>query len=127
MKISNINNYLNNIVADEKVGIKLVCLTGDEHMSVFAIELAKGQYIPAHYHKKNIETYFILEGQGTVSTGTINNENVLWNTETKVNTGDCFTIYPGEVHEFKNSSEKTLRILATAPLSHSKDDRYFIE
>ena len=127
MKISNINNYLNNIVADEKVGIKLVCLSGDEHMSVFAIELAKGQYIPAHYHKKNIETYFILEGQGTVSTGTINNENVLWNTETKVNTGDCFTIYPKEVHKIKNISEKTLRILATAPLSHSKDDRYFIE
>lgn len=127
MKISNINNCLTNLVADEKVGVKLAYLAGDETVSVFAIELAKGQYIPAHYHKKNIETYFILEGQGTVSTGTINNENVLWNTETKVNTGDCFTIYPGEVHKFKNISEKTLRILATAPLSHSKDDRYFIE
>lgn len=127
MKISNIKNCLNNIVADEKVGVKLAYLTGDENMSVFAIELTKGQYIPAHYHKENIETYFIMEGQGMVITGTIKNENVLWNTETEVNTGDCFTIYPGEVHEFKNISEKTLRILAAAPLSHSQGDRYFIE
>jgi len=127
MKISNINNCLNNIVADEKVGVKLAFLNGDENVSVFAIELAKGQYIPAHYHKEDIETYFIMEGQGMIHTGTINNENVLWNTVTEVNTGDCFTIYPGEVHELKNISEKTLRLLATAPLSHTLDDRYFIE
>lgn len=126
MKISNIDNNLNNIVMDEKVGVKLAYLTGDENMSVFAIELAEGQYIPAHYHKEDIETYFILDGQGMVHIGTIKNENVLWNSGVKVNTGDCFTIYPGEVHGFKNISQKTLRILATAPLSHSRDDRYFI-
>lgn len=111
---------------DKKVGIKLVHLTGDEMMSVFAIELAKGQHIPAHYHKKDIETYFILEGQGQVRKGTMINENVSWNTDIIVNEGDCFTIYPGEVHAFTNISEKTLRILGTAPLSHSKYDRYFI-
>jgi quercetin dioxygenase-like cupin family protein len=127
MKISNINTCLNNIASDEKAGVKLAHLTGDEKMSVFAIELAKGQYIPAHYHKEDIETYFILEGQGIVHIGTIKNGNVLWNAEIEVNTGDSFTIYPGEVHELKNISEKTLRILGTAPLSHSRDDRYFIE
>lgn len=75
------------------------------------IVLAKGQFIPAHYHKEDIETYFILEGQGIVSTGTIEDEDVVWNTEKEVNTGDCFTIYPREVHGFKNISEKTLRII----------------
>ena len=54
-------------------------------------------------------------------------EDILWNDDQQVNTGDCFTIYPGEIHGFKNISEETLRIIATAPLSHSKDDRYFIE
>lgn len=126
MKISNINNCLNNIETDEKVGVKIVHLTGDEKMSVFAIELARGQSIPAHYHKEDIETYFILDGQGLVHKGTMINENVRWNTAVQVNEGDCFTIYPGEVHEFKNISEKTLRVLGTAPLSHSKNDRYFI-
>lgn len=127
MKVSNINNALNSITTDEKVGVKLALLTGNEKMSVFAIELGKGQFIPTHYHKTDIETYFILNGQGIVYSGTIENENILWNDDQQVNTGDCFTIYPGEIHGFKNISEETLRILATAPLSHSKDDRYFIE
>jgi quercetin dioxygenase-like cupin family protein len=126
MKISNINNCLNDITTDEKVGVKLALLTGDEKMSVFAIELAKGQYIPAHYHKEDIETYFILDGIGIVHTGALKNEDVIWNTEIEVKAGDCFTIYPGEVHAFKNISDKALRILGTAPLSHTKDDRYFI-
>ena len=126
MKISNINSCLKNIETDQKVGIKLVYLTGDEKMSVFAIELAKGLHIPAHYHKNDIETYFILEGQGIIHSGILENENVLWNAEIQVNAGDCFTIHPGEVHEFKNVSENTLRILGTAPLSHSKNDGYFI-
>jgi len=125
MKISNINNCLSDIATDEKVGVKLALLTGDEQMSVFAIELAKGQCIPAHYHKEGIETYFILQGRGMVHTGTIKNENLTWNSETEVNAGDCFTIDPGEVHAFKNASEKILRILGTAPLSHTRDDRYF--
>ena len=127
MKVSNINNCLNSINTDEKVGVKVAFLTGDEKMSVFAIELTKGQFIPAHYHKKDIETYFILNGYGIVYTGTIENNNILWNPEKEVNTGDCFTIYPGEIHGFKNISEETLRIIATAPLIHSQDDRYFIE
>lgn len=127
MKISNINNCLNSIKTGEKAGVKLVRLTGDEKTSVFAIELAKGQFIPAHYHKEDIETYFILDGQGVVYTGTIENENIIWNTEEQVNTGDCFTIYPGEVHTFKNNSGKTLRIIGTAPLNHSEKDRHFID
>lgn len=127
MKVTNINDCLNSTDTDENVGVKLALLTGDKKISVFAIELTKGQFIPAHYHKKDIETYFILNGQGMVHTGTIENEHILWNPEKEVNTGDCFTIYPGEIHGFRNISEEKLRIIATAPLSHSQDDRYFIE
>jgi quercetin dioxygenase-like cupin family protein len=127
MKISNINNSLNNLATDKKVGVKLAHLTGDEKISVFAIELEKEQSIPAHYHKEDIETYFILDGQGIVYTGKIENNDIIWNSEKHVNAGDCFTIYPKEVHGFKNISEKTLRIIATAPLSHSQNDRYFID
>lgn len=126
MKTSNINNVLSSIITDEKVGVKLAFLTGDEKMSVFAIELAKGQFIPTHYHKKDIETYFILNGKSLVYTGTIENENIFWKNEQQVNTGDCFTINPGEIHGFKNISEETIRIIVTAPLSHSQDDRCFI-
>ena len=127
MKISNINTSLNSTEMDEKAGIKLAYLTGDDNSSVFAIELKQGQFIPPHYHKKGIETYFILDGQGIVQTGAIENEKVFWMDERQVNTGDYFTINPGVAHRFRNISEKVLRIIATAPMSHSKDDRYFID
>lgn len=126
MKITNINDCLNNSAIDNKIGVKIILLTGDKTISVFAIELEKEQAIPTHYHKENIETYFILEGQGVVYTGTIENEVVIWDTEKQVNKGDCFTIYPNQVHGFKNNSEKKLQIIVTAPTSHNKEDRYFI-
>ncbi|MBI1341492.1 MAG: cupin domain-containing protein [Terrimonas sp.] len=126
MIISNINSCLNNTGTDEKAGVKLARLTGDEKTSVFAIEVGKEQSIPAHYHQEGIETYFILDGQGIVQTGALENGKVHWITEKQVIAGDCFAIYPDEVHSFKNSSEKTLRILGTSPLSHTNEDRYFI-
>ena len=126
MKISNIQHCLDNSLTDQKVGVKLAFLTGDENMSMFAIELARGQSVPAHYHKEGIETYFILEGQGMVNTGVVSNEMVSWNAERLVNAGDCFTIHPGEIHEFRNISDSILRIIASAPLRHNMDDRYFL-
>lgn len=127
MKISNITENLNKVVKDKNVGVKLTRLTGDETTTVFAIELENGQSIPAHYHKEGIETYFILNGKGLVKIGSMKNDIVEWETQKAVGTGDCFTIYPKEVHEFRNLEEETLRIIATAPLNHSENDRYFVE
>lgn len=127
MKVANIHSSLASIATDGKVGVKLARLTGDEKISVFAIELAPGQVIPAHYHKEDVETYFILEGQGLVSIGSIAHGDLTWVSENLVHAGDCFTIYPGEAHEFKNISDTTLRIIGSAPLSHTQHDRYFIE
>lgn len=126
MKISNIDRKLNEVQQDKNVGVKLALLTGNEDMSVFAIELNKDQFIPAHYHKKGIETYFILFGNGIVSLGKMENEQLVWESKKQVTNGDCFTIHPNEVHKFENTSEEILRIIATTPLSHSGEDRYFI-
>lgn len=126
MNISNIDNKLNDISKDDDLGVELALLTGDEKMSVFAVELQKDEFIHAHYHKEDIETYFILNGEGVVFLGTKDQEGVIWESEDKVHKGDCFTIYPHQVHKFKNLSNETLRIIATAPLSHSEEDRYFV-
>lgn len=42
MNISNINHCMSQIATDDKACVKLAQLTGDEKMSVFAIELAAG-------------------------------------------------------------------------------------
>ncbi|PRY03143.1 Cupin domain-containing protein [Pontibacter ummariensis] len=127
MRIFNIDKTLRSVQQDLNVGVKLAHLTGDEDMSVFALELNKGQSIPAHYHAKGIETYFILSGEGMASTGRMQNGLLTWTSEVHVESGDCFTIYPYEVHKFKNLSDQVLRIIATTPLSHIGSDRFFVE
>ena len=127
MKISNIDQALNNVGLDKNVGVRLTLLTGDEDMSVVAIELKKNQHIPSHYHKKGIETYFILFGEGIVSLGKVDGKRLVWEYEEKVTSGDSFTIHPNEVHKFENISEQNLRIIATTPLSHIGEDRFFVQ
>lgn len=127
MKISNIDQALISVDQDENLGVKLALLTGDGDMSVFAIELKKNQHIPSHYHKKGIETYFILFGEGIVSLGKVDGKRLVWGYKEKVTSGDSFTIYPNEVHKLENISEQNLRIIATTPLSHTGEDRFFVQ
>lgn len=127
MNITNITKALNSsIQQDKNIGVKLALLTGNKNISVFAIELKKNQFIPAHYHKKGIETYYILIGRGVISIGKIVDRKVCWISKEEVKSGDCFTIYPNQVHHFENTSDHILRIIGTTPISHTKDDRYFV-
>lgn len=127
MKVNNINLALEAIQNNHYNGIKLARLTGDEHTSIFAIELAPNQFIPAHYHKVGIETYFILSGEGIIYLGNITNGQLIWDYEIKVAEGDCFSILPNQVHKFENNSAHKLRIIGTAPLTHTTDeDRFFV-
>lgn len=127
MKMSNIDQALTSVDQDKNVGVKLALLTGDGDMSVFAFELKKNQYIPSHYHKKGIETYFILLGEGIVSLGKVDGKRLVWIYKEKVTSGDSFTIHSNEVHKFENISEQNLRIIATTPLSHIGEDTFFVE
>ncbi|MDR2231405.1 MAG: cupin domain-containing protein [Flavobacteriaceae bacterium] len=127
MRVNNINVSLNNIQNDQNVGVKLVHLTGNKDTSVFAIELAANQFIPAHYHKVGIETYFILSGEGIIHLGRLRNGNLFWEHKIKVTDGDCFSIEPNQVHKFENNSDQILRIIGTAPLTHTtEEDRFFV-
>ncbi|MGM8363297.1 cupin domain-containing protein [Flavobacterium sp. ARAG 55.4] len=118
---------LNTIQSDQNIGVKLIRLTGDEGTSVFAIELAPIQIIPAHYHKVGIETYFILSGEGVIHLGHITNEQLIWEHQIKVMDGDSFSIEANQVHKLENNSNEKLRLIATAPLAHSTDeDRFFV-
>ncbi|APA00359.1 cupin domain-containing protein [Flavobacterium commune] len=127
MKVNNINLALEAIQNNQYNGIKLARLAGDEDASIFAIELAPNQFIPAHYHKVGIETYFILSGEGIIYLGNITNDKIIWDYEIKVAEGDCFSIQPNQVHKFENNSAYKLRIIGTAPLTHATDeDRFFV-
>ncbi|MDQ1097611.1 MULTISPECIES: cupin domain-containing protein [Chryseobacterium] len=127
MKISNVSPALEAIDNDCSISAKIVCLTGDEHASVFAIELHPGQFIPVHYHTKGIEMYYILSGEGLILVRDIQDARPTWKHILRVSSGDCFSIYPGQVHKFENNSAQNVQLLVTAPMSHTNDeDRFFV-
>lgn len=127
MKVNNINVSLDAIPNGQNIGVKIVHLTGDKHTAVFAIELDPNQFIPAHYHKMGIETYFILSGKGIIHLGHMTKSRINWEQKMTVFEGDCFSIKANQVHKLENNSDKKLRLIATAPLTHATDeDRFFI-
>jgi quercetin dioxygenase-like cupin family protein len=70
------------------------------HLMMFSQVIFKpGQAASVHIHKDMYETFFVEEGEGIFK---INGESH------RLKVSDCITIYPGEVHEVKNSGKKNL-------------------
>lgn len=118
---------LKNAKMDKKVGIKIVKLTGDEKCGMYVAEIAPGKSVRPHYHKKGVEIYQILKGQGVMNLGTIKNKKVTWQKSQKVKQDSCFSIYSRQVHQLTNNSKTKLDLLFVCPDSHMHDDRFFVK
>jgi mannose-6-phosphate isomerase-like protein (cupin superfamily) len=79
-----------------------------------------------HYHKQGIEIYQILEGEGIMQVGDIQNNKINWNGRLNVKQGDFFSIEESKIHQLSNGSEKSLIAVFTCPESHLGDDRFFV-
>jgi mannose-6-phosphate isomerase-like protein (cupin superfamily) len=126
MNVKNIKTELQQASFDVKAGIKLIKLTGDKNTSVYAAEIPASTTLNPHYHERGIEIYQILEGEGIMQIGDMQNGKVNWNTKLEVKQGDCFSIYESKIHQIGNVSEKPLIAVFTCPESHLGDDRFFI-
>ncbi|HOV15171.1 MAG TPA: cupin domain-containing protein [Spirochaetota bacterium] len=126
MEIKNIKSELKNAPIDLKANIKLIKLTGDKNISVFAAEILPKTKLNPHYHKNGIETYQIYQGTGIMKVGELNDNKVKWNETFDVKTGDCFTIVESQIHQIINDSDEILIALFTCPEPHLGDDRFFI-
>lgn len=78
---------------------------GAENFSMRLFEMEPGGYSPLHSHPWEHEV-FILEGEGTVLGG---------GEEHKFKAGDVIFIPPNEMHQFKNTGEKTVKFLCLIP------------
>jgi len=125
MKISNIYKEIALAQRDEHANIKLVKLTGDENLSVFAAEVSPNSALNPHFHKHGIETYQILQGQGTMKVGNWDNNSLSWENSYLAEVGDTFSIPEGKVHQIVNESESSLLVVFSGPESHLSTDRYF--
>lgn len=126
MDINNIFDLLEETPVDEKIGIKLIKLTGNRAISVYAGQVAPKTELRAHYHLEGIETYQILSGEGLMKVGHRKGEGIDWNSF-QVKAGDCFSVQEGEVHQIINESDsERLLTIFCCPESHTTHDRHFI-
>jgi len=74
-------------------------------MREFTVE--PGGHTPRHSHPYEHEV-FVLEGDGVVVEGIVQH---------RMHAGDVVYVAPNEVHQFKNTSQRTLRFLCIVPNS----------
>lgn len=127
MDVKNIQTELKQAALDPKAGIKLVKLTGDKNISVFAAEIAPHTELNPHFHEHGNETYQILNGSGKMKIGKRENTPALWDEIFSVETGDCYSVNEGQVHQIINESDKPLLVVFSCPEAHLGDDRIFIQ
>jgi mannose-6-phosphate isomerase-like protein (cupin superfamily) len=126
MEKRNIKNELHKADLDVHAGIKLIKLTGDENISVFAAEISPNTELNPHFHLKGIEIYQIYKGKGLMKIGNRINNSVEWVETAEVNEGDCFSIGEGVVHQIINDSENSLQAIFSCRESHIGKDRFFV-
>jgi mannose-6-phosphate isomerase-like protein (cupin superfamily) len=127
MEIKNIYKELERVTPDEKAGIKVDRLTGDDNVSVFVAEIAEHKWVKPHYHQKGVEIYHILEGRGLMKIGRVEGQNqVAWESEFPVEKGDCFSIPEKTVHQLANTGTARLCVLFICSPTHLSTDRFFV-
>jgi mannose-6-phosphate isomerase-like protein (cupin superfamily) len=127
MEIKNIYSLLSTVQIDKATGIKLVKMTGDPEISIYAAEISPNTELNPHYHKNGIETYQVLEGKGVMKVGDCHNDTFKWTEIFEVSTGDCYFIPANKVHQIINNSNEVLRTVFACPSDHLGTDRFFIK
>jgi mannose-6-phosphate isomerase-like protein (cupin superfamily) len=127
MNVKNIFTELATAPRDAKANIRVIKLTGDEKISVFAADISPQTELKPHYHQTGIETYQILQGQGIMRVGEMKDGAINWIEEFDAITGDCFTISEGKVHQIVNKSDNPLLAIFCCPENHLGSDRFFVE
>lgn len=126
MEVKNLQNELADVPVNAQSGIKLVKMTGDEHISVYAAEILPKTRLNPHYHLKGIETYQVLQGKGLMKIGRLVNGSPIWDETFEAVEGDFFSILENQVHQISNETEQILKMIFSCPESHVGDDRHFI-
>ena len=128
MEIKNIYKELEKVTPDEKAGIKVDRLTGDDNVSVFVAEIAEHKWVKPHYHQKGVEIYHILDGRGLMKIGRGGRAESRspGSLEFPVEKGDCFSIPEKTVHQLANTGTARLCAMFICSPTHLSTDRFFV-
>ncbi len=127
------STFVNNVYSvcgkvDPAVGIGLAKVAGDETLGLYCAKLEPFKKVGAHYHKKGVETYQIIEGAGEIHIGIPeDNGQVKWKMSVNLKKGDAFTVNAGEVHQLENKGDTELLVVFGCSASHLGEDRTLVE
>jgi mannose-6-phosphate isomerase-like protein (cupin superfamily) len=113
---------------DPVVGIRIVKVTGDDQTGLYVAELGPHHSVTAHYHRTGSEIYQIVHGEGKLYTGIPSSDTVvIWDAPVVVNSGDCFTVQEGQVHQLENTGSYSLTAIIICPAAHIGHDRFIVK
>ena len=125
--VTNFIEQLKTAQTDPAVGIRIVRVTGDEHMGLYVAELEAHRPVTAHYHRHGSEIYQIIHGKGTIHTGYPSvDDSVSWNQSVDLKSGDCFTVPEGQVHQLVNTGSESMIACFVCPSAHIGHDRFIV-
>jgi len=126
-EVRNIFEQVKTALIDPVVGIRIIKVTGDDSVGLYAAGLEGHSRITAHYHRAGSEIYQIQNGEGTLHTGIpLSGEGVAWNRPLNVRSGDCFIVKEGQVHQLENTGSLPMMITIVCPAAHLGDDRFMV-
>ncbi|KXL53089.1 glucose-6-phosphate isomerase [Anaerotignum neopropionicum] len=125
MNVININNCFNNLQQDEQSDIQTLPIVEGEPSFILAA-LKPERKLGAHYHTKGQEIYHVLEGQGVMEIGVLEDGLVKWEESCVLNAGDVFTVPPNMVHRLANTGKASLKLVFLTSPTHLNEDRFFI-
>ena len=126
--VQNFFDLVKTAVTDPAVGIRIVKVTGDDHTGLYVAELAPHHSVTAHYHRAGSEIYQIVHGEGKLYRGVPSSDTVVtWYTPVFVNSGDCFTVQEGEVHQLENTGSSPMIVIIVCPAAHIGHDRFIVK
>lgn len=123
MKIINWNDYLNDAIYDEAVGIRIKKLMGERNFSTYITEILPDKFVKAHYHKKGAEHYHIMSGTGEI---TLTNLTTRKKEKKRVEKYHSFSVPENTIHSLKNIGKEPLLLIFSCPESHLDEDRHTV-
>lgn len=122
MKIESWEALIDSCNFDEKVGIKIAKLNGDDQFSTFISVIEPKKAVSPHYHKYGDEYYHIISGSGEIKLKDMStNEEKSY----EVKQYESFTVKENTMHQLINTGSEPLILMFSCPKSHLNDDRYF--
>jgi len=127
-EVRNLFELVKTAPVDPAVGIRIVQVAGHDPIGMYVAELGPHHSVTAHYHRTASEIYQVVHGEGKLYTGIPSSDTgVTWDIPVVVNSGDCFTVHEGQVHQLENTGSCSMIVIIICPAAHIGHDRFIVK